>query len=169
MATHASRGLDGGSAIARLWAPRGGAACGCGPGCADVAWWFDAARRPLEPRTGHTVLAVAFLFDIDQRDLDAAAAFRCRRQRGDVDVIGDPQAEIAVVEAYIGDDGIGGVVGEPAPEPGVEVHRIRFIRAGCDLPGAAKDIFAGARLVVDETADIDGTGRAGDGEEAATV
>lgn len=54
-----------------------------GPGRAPCS------ARPSELRTGDAVLAAGGLLDIDQRDFDTAAALRCRRQGGHVDVIGD--------------------------------------------------------------------------------
>ena len=51
-------------------------------------------------------------------------------QRGDIHVIGNTKTEITIVQAYIGDDSVGRVIGEPAPETGVEIDGIGFIGTG---------------------------------------
>jgi len=55
------------------------------------------AEGELEAGTGDAVFTVGCFFDVNKGDLDAAAAFRSRLQRGDIDIIGDPQAEAVVV------------------------------------------------------------------------
>jgi hypothetical protein len=80
-----------------------------------------------EPRTGDTMFAVGRFFDVDQRDLDAAAALGSRLQRGDVDVIGDAEAETVVVQPDIGDKGVGGIVGEAYPGADIEVNGIGLV------------------------------------------
>jgi len=86
-------------------------------------------------------------------------------ETGDVDIVCDAEAEVAVVEADIGDDGVGGVGGESAPDTGVEVDRVCFVRSSGDGPGAAEYVLAGSGLLAGEGADIDGAGRAGDGKK----
>ncbi len=114
-------------------------------------------------------MAVAAFFDIDQRDLDTAAALGSRLERGDIHVIRDAKAEIAVIETHIGDDGVCRIVGKAAPDPGVKIDRIGLVGTGGYLPGAPDHIFPGARLVNHQTADIDGACRSGDGEETAPM
>src|SRR6185312_10633223 len=137
--------------------------------CCSRAQVPGAGRRGSKARAGDAVPAVGGFFDVDQRNLDAPAALGSGLKGRDIHVVGDAEAEVVIVEAHVGNEGIGGIVGETGPGAGVEIDRTGLIGAGTDRPGAPEDVLPGAGLVADETAGIDGAGRSRDGEEAAAV
>src|ERR1700733_1008532 len=116
-----------------------------------------------EFRAGDSLVAVGSLFDIDEGYLDAAAALGSGLQRGYVHVIRKTHAEIAEIQSHIRDQGIGDIA-EPTPKPYIDVRGVLLVGAGGDLPGTPEHVIARTCLVVEKGADIDGAGRARDGE-----
>ena len=114
-------------------------------------------HHSLKSRAGNTATSVRRFFDIDKGDLDATAALGGRLQRGDVHVIGDSQAEVAVVQTHVRDQGIGGI-GESPPESCIEIDGVVQVIIGVDGPGASQYDFVRAELVIEQAADIDGAG-----------
>src|SRR5580658_7639348 len=146
---------------------------GCGRARGVGAWAWAKARAygpdGLEAWAGDAVLAIGGFFDVNQGDLDAAAALGGGGEGGDIHVVGDAEAEIVVIQTEVGYQRVGGIVGEAGPDAGVEVDGGRLIGRGGSGPGATEYVLAGSGLVADEAADIDGTGGSGEREEAAAV
>jgi hypothetical protein len=179
----ATRCLRASLAVKRLLVPEmdderiamhGGCAVICGTrerrngGCGVIWCWLHTYACALELGAGDAAAAVGGFFDVNKRYFDAAAALGRRLEGGDVDVVGDAEAEAVVIQPHVRDERVGGV-GEAAPEACIEVNGVGLVVVGVDGPCAAEDDFARAGLVVEQAAEIDRAGGTGDGEEAPSV
>ena len=133
-----------------------------------IIYAIGVPTERLKSRTGDIPMPIGRLLDIDQGDLDPAAALRGGLQGGDIHIISNTQAKVAVIQSNIGDDGIRDVA-EPAPGARIEIDGILFVLAGADGPCAAKNDLMSPRLPVVKPAEVDGAGAACHGEVSPGV